>query len=112
MGVLLVCAARLTMHYRRSISCACVCAFRTPFQITGDVLRSEGVRGLFRGLTSTLAREVPGNFFFFGGNSLVKSALTPAGKTESELSKYVHECRLYALSVYGGGGGGGYVVCV
>lgn len=30
---------------------------------------------MFRGLTSTMAREMPGYFFFFGGYELSKSLL-------------------------------------
>lgn len=39
----------------------------TPFQLTRQILKNEGVPGLFRGLSSTFAREMPGYFFFFGG---------------------------------------------
>lgn len=39
----------------------------SPFQLTKQILKTEGVPGLFRGLTSTFAREMPGYFFFFGG---------------------------------------------
>lgn len=39
----------------------------TPFQLTRQILKAEGIPGLFRGLSSTFAREMPGYFFFFGG---------------------------------------------
>lgn len=39
----------------------------TPFQLTKQIFRQEGVRGFYRGLGPTLAREMPGYFFFFGG---------------------------------------------
>jgi solute carrier family 25 ornithine transporter 2/15 len=45
-------------------------------KLTGDILRSEGVPGLFRGLTSTMAREMPGYFFFFGSYEFTKNWLT------------------------------------
>lgn len=38
-----------------------------PVNLTGHIIRTEGVTGLFRGLIPTLAREMPGYFFFFGG---------------------------------------------
>lgn len=38
----------------------------TPYQLTKQILRSEGIPGLYRGLTSTMMREMPGYFFFFG----------------------------------------------
>jgi hypothetical protein len=40
---------------------------RNAIKVTMDVINSEGIAGLFRGLTSTMAREMPGYFFFFGG---------------------------------------------
>lgn len=47
----------------------------SPFQLTKSVLKSEGVPGMFRGLTSTFAREMPGYFFFFGGYELSRQFL-------------------------------------
>lgn len=38
-----------------------------PVKLTSQITRTEGLLGLFRGLTPTLAREMPGYFFFFGG---------------------------------------------
>lgn len=35
--------------------------------LTQQIVQTEGFRGLFRGLVPTLAREMPGYFFFFGG---------------------------------------------
>lgn len=35
--------------------------------LTQTIMQTEGFRGLFRGLVPTLAREMPGYFFFFGG---------------------------------------------
>ncbi|XP_040262244.1 mitochondrial ornithine transporter 1-like [Bufo bufo] len=39
----------------------------TPWSIVCHILKTEGVCGLFRGLSSTWLREIPGYFFFFGG---------------------------------------------
>lgn len=39
-------------------------------QLTRDIVRAHGVAGLFRGLGATMAREMPGYFFFFGGYEL------------------------------------------
>lgn len=38
----------------------------TPYQLTRQILRTEGIPGFYRGFTSTMAREMPGYFFFFG----------------------------------------------
>lgn len=40
-------------------------AFRTPRDCLRHLLRTEGLRGLTRGLGATLAREVPGNSLYF-----------------------------------------------
>ena len=37
-----------------------------PFKLTAQILKADGVGGLFRGLTPTFMREMPGYFFFFG----------------------------------------------
>ncbi|UJR07266.1 hypothetical protein I4U23_011554 [Adineta vaga] len=47
----------------------------SPIDVTRDILRTEGIRGLFRGLTATLARECPGNACFFGGYEFTRSIL-------------------------------------
>lgn len=47
----------------------------SPFQLTKNVLKKEGIPGMFRGLTSTFAREMPGYFFFFGGYELSRQFL-------------------------------------
>ncbi|KAK8373898.1 hypothetical protein O3P69_011733 [Scylla paramamosain] len=56
-----------------------------PWKLTRQILRQEGVAGLFRGLTSTFAREMPGYFFFFGGYEASRALLTPPGKTKEEI---------------------------
>ncbi|XP_075040559.1 mitochondrial ornithine transporter 1-like isoform X1 [Mixophyes fleayi] len=52
----------------------------TPWSIVCDILKSEGVFGLFRGLSSTWLREIPGYFFFFGGYELSSSILNRSSK--------------------------------
>jgi solute carrier family 25 (mitochondrial ornithine transporter) member 2/15 len=47
----------------------------SPFQLTREILRTEGIRGLFRGLVPTFAREMPGYFFFFGGYEMTREFL-------------------------------------
>lgn len=54
-------------------------------QVTMQIIREDGFLGLFRGMTSTLVREVPGYFFFFGGYELSRYLLTPKGKTVDDL---------------------------
>ncbi|XP_066435882.1 mitochondrial ornithine transporter 1-like [Eleutherodactylus coqui] len=54
----------------------------TPWSIVCDILKAEGVRGLFCGLSSTWLREIPGYFFFFGGYELSKSMLNQSSRDQ------------------------------
>lgn len=56
-----------------------------PLSLTRQILKEEGIQGLFRGLTATLVREMPGYFCFFGGYEVTRSLLTPPGKTKDEI---------------------------
>ncbi|XP_046374151.1 mitochondrial ornithine transporter 1-like isoform X2 [Haliotis rufescens] len=59
-----------------------------PWGLTKEILQQEGFRGLFKGLTSTFMREMPGYFFFFGGYEICRHLLTPAGKTKDEIGAW------------------------
>lgn len=56
-----------------------------PWKITQDIIKTEGFRGMFRGLTPTFAREMPGYFCFFGGYEACRYYLTPVGKSKDEI---------------------------
>ena len=60
---------------------------RGPFGLTKEILQQEGIRGLFKGLTATFMREVPGYFFFFGGYEISRYMLTPAGKSKDDIGR-------------------------
>ena len=53
-----------------------------PWRLTGDILKQDGVPGLFRGLTAT--REMPGYFFFFLAYEATRHVLTPVGKMKDQ----------------------------
>lgn len=57
----------------------------SPFQLTRQILRSEGIPGMFRGLTSTFAREMPGYFFFFGGYEATRDLLANPGQSKDDI---------------------------
>ncbi|XP_052796055.1 mitochondrial ornithine transporter 1-like [Mya arenaria] len=59
-----------------------------PFGLTKEILQQEGIRGLFKGLTATFMREIPGYVFFFGGYEATRHLLTPAGKTKDEIGAF------------------------
>jgi len=56
-----------------------------PYQLTRSILKSEGIPGMFRGLTATFTREMPGYFVFFLTYELSRSYLTPVGKTKDQI---------------------------
>lgn len=53
--------------------------------MTKYIIKHEGAMGLYRGLTSTMAREMFGNCFFFGGYEGARQLLTPPGKSKDEI---------------------------
>jgi len=61
--------------------------FSSPIDITKTILRTEGTRGLYRGLTTTFARECPGYGLFFGGYELTRSLLTKPNEKKTDIGK-------------------------
>uniref|UniRef100_A0A914XS63 Mitochondrial ornithine transporter 1 n=2 Tax=Plectus sambesii TaxID=2011161 RepID=A0A914XS63_9BILA len=57
----------------------------TPWSLCRQIFREEGVRGFGRGMMPTMAREIPGYFFFFGGYETCRYLLTPVGKTKDDI---------------------------
>ncbi|XP_055587763.1 mitochondrial ornithine transporter 1 [Uranotaenia lowii] len=57
----------------------------SPYQLTRTILRTEGIPGMFRGLSSTFAREMPGYFFFFGGYEATRSLLAKPGQSKDDI---------------------------
>lgn len=55
------------------------------FDVIRDIIKREGVSGLYRGLGATLCREMPGYFFFFFAYEWSRELLTPAGKSKDEI---------------------------
>ncbi|XP_052170308.1 mitochondrial carnitine/acylcarnitine carrier-like protein [Diospyros lotus] len=66
---------------------AVVVKYGGPMDVARHVLRSEGgIRGLFKGLVPTLAREVPGNAAMFGVYEALKQYLA-GGQDTSKLGR-------------------------
>ncbi|XP_048512183.1 mitochondrial ornithine transporter 1 isoform X2 [Athalia rosae] len=59
--------------------------FIGPWQLTKRIIRAEGPAGLFRGLLSTIAREMPGYFFFFGGYEATRELLAKPGQNKEDI---------------------------
>ncbi|XP_029458630.1 mitochondrial ornithine transporter 1-like [Rhinatrema bivittatum] len=69
----------------------------TVWSVKG-IIRNEGPLGFYQGLSSTLFREMPGYFLFFGGYELSRTLFASGGKSKEELGPI-------ALMVSGGFGG-------
>lgn len=70
----------------------------TVWAVIKNILKTDGPLGMYQGLTSTLMREMPGYFFFFGGYELSRTLFTRAGQTKDDLGPI-------PLMVSGGFGG-------
>uniref|UniRef100_A0A8R1EFZ7 Mitochondrial carrier protein n=1 Tax=Caenorhabditis japonica TaxID=281687 RepID=A0A8R1EFZ7_CAEJA len=57
----------------------------TPFSVCRDIMRKAGIGGFFVGMTPTLAREVPGYFFFFGAYETCRYLLASEGQKKDEI---------------------------
>eukprot|EP00094_Tigriopus_californicus_P005138 TCALIF_04952-PA protein Name:"Similar to Slc25a15 Mitochondrial ornithine transporter 1 (Mus musculus)" AED:0.50 eAED:0.50 QI:0/0/0/0.33/1/1/3/0/767 len=57
---------------------------RSTFSLTREIIRQEGFGQLFKGLGPTLAREIPGCFFFFLGNEGSKAIICRLTKSKRE----------------------------
>ncbi|XP_044748225.1 mitochondrial ornithine transporter 1 [Coccinella septempunctata] len=56
-----------------------------PMNLVRGILQQEGILGLYRGFIPTIAREMPGYFFFFGGYEGCRQLLTSQGQTKDEI---------------------------
>ncbi|XP_015513567.1 mitochondrial ornithine transporter 1 [Neodiprion virginianus] len=59
--------------------------FIGPWQLTKQIVRAEGPQGLFRGLLSTIGREMPGYFCFFGGYETTRQLLAKPGQNKEDI---------------------------
>jgi len=56
----------------------------TGSDIVKEIVKREGPLGFFQGLQSTIFREMPGYFVFFGAYEGVRTLLAPPGKNKEE----------------------------
>lgn len=56
-----------------------------PWSLTNQILKERGIRGLFSGLSSTIAREMPGYFFFFGGYEITRELLAKPNESRDDI---------------------------
>lgn len=56
-----------------------------PWALTKDIIKKNGITGLFRGLSSTIAREMPGYFCFFGAYEGTRELLANPGQNRDDI---------------------------
>ncbi|OCT95987.1 mitochondrial ornithine transporter 1 isoform X1 [Xenopus laevis] len=69
----------------------------TVWSVVKGIVQREGLLGFYNGLTSTICREMPGYFLFFGGYELSRSFFASGGSKD--------ELGPFALMASGGFGG-------
>lgn len=65
---------RLQAMYEMEASGKIAKSQNTVWSVVKTIMRTEGAVGFFNGLTTTIAREVPGYFCFFGAYELCRTA--------------------------------------
>lgn len=58
------------------------------FQLTKNIIKNDGFRAMFKGLTPTLVREMPGYFFFFGGYEGTRELLCKPGQKKDDIGLF------------------------
>lgn len=57
----------------------------SPYKLTRQICQTDGIAGLYRGLSSTFMREMPGYFFFFGGYEGTRELLALPGQSKDDI---------------------------
>ncbi|KAL3922768.1 MAG: hypothetical protein SGILL_002025 [Bacillariaceae sp.] len=66
-------------------------AYNGPIDVIVQTVKAEGIaRGLYRGHASTLLREIPGNFVWYGTYEGVCKLMIPDGGTKTDLGPLAH----------------------
>lgn len=56
-----------------------------PLKLTQQIIKTQGINGLFKGLGATLIREMPGYFFFFGGYEGTRELLRKPSQSKDDI---------------------------
>ncbi|XP_049671658.1 mitochondrial ornithine transporter 1 isoform X1 [Accipiter gentilis] len=75
---------RLQAMHEMQLSGKIIQGHNTVWSVVKGVIQKDGPLGFYRGLSSTLLREVPGYFFFFGGYELSRTFFA-SGRSKDEL---------------------------
>ncbi|XP_059984759.1 mitochondrial ornithine transporter 1 isoform X3 [Lagenorhynchus albirostris] len=83
-SVLFMCYGFCQQVVRKMVGLEKQAKLSTVWSVVKSILRKDGPLGFYHGLSSTLLREVPGYFFFFGGYELSRSFFA-SGRSKDEL---------------------------
>ena len=61
--------------------------YRGPASVVVHVLRTDGIRGLYRGFVSNVARNTPGELIFFATYEQCRHLARPAGQNKDAIGK-------------------------
>jgi len=76
--------ARLQIQYARPAGVPAT--YNGPVDCAVKIMKSEGVKGLYRGTIATLWRDVPGSGGYFAAYEFVKRSFIPEGGTAKDVS--------------------------
>lgn len=62
-------------------------SFSSALDLTKSIFNREGIRGFYRGLSATLARECPGYACFFGAYETTRSLLAVENQSKTDIGK-------------------------
>lgn len=71
----------------------------SPIDVTRNIIRTEGIRGLYRGFIPTLARECPGYGCFFAGYEFTRSLLAKENEKKKDIGNHEFSVKLRCLSM-------------
>lgn len=62
--------------------------YSSPIDVFVKVLKEEGIRGLYRGNTATLCREIPGHIAWFGVYEIITRSFLHPGQSKQDLKNW------------------------
>jgi len=73
---------------------------RNPGAVVVHVLRTEGLRGLYRGFISNASRNTPGEMIFFATYEQSRHLIKQAGQVKDDIGRLHHVCHARTCSRY------------
>ncbi|KAF1582801.1 UNVERIFIED_CONTAM: Mitochondrial ornithine transporter 2, partial [Eudyptes pachyrhynchus] len=73
---------RLQTMYEMKMSGKIAQSYNTIWSMVKSIFMKDGPLGFYRGLSTTLAQEIPGYFFYFGGYEISRSFFASGGSKD------------------------------